>query len=167
MAAVCCCLAGRMGGWIAGWLAGWLGDARARAVAVGLQKTIMRGAQARAAVLLAVLGSASATWTSRVHIVDVHRPSRSGVPVDLLVRSNMPVNSSGSFQLEELIDDISRRAAALGLRVVDLYIRDISLNNDFDKHFSDEKKFWRDPKSASVGSFLNWPLGIAVARAAH
>jgi hypothetical protein len=113
-------------------------------------------------LLLAVLHPARGDLDfSRLHIVDVHHPMHDQ-PVNLLVRSNMPVNES-TFDIDGLVAGIEKRASALGgVRIGQpLYLRIVSLNNDFDKHFNLEKEFWRKPANAKHGSFTNWPLGLA------
>jgi hypothetical protein len=75
--------------------------------------------------------------------VDVFHSPHNG-PVNLLVRSNMPVNDTAdTFELDALTEGIERRAAAQHLSLkLPLFIEDVSLNNDFDKHFAQEKEFW-------------------------
>jgi hypothetical protein len=41
------------------------------------------------------------------------------------------------------------------------FIQDVSLDNDLNKGFAQEKEFWHAPGSAQYGSFTNWPLGTA------
>eukprot|EP01043_Picozoa_sp_COSAG02_P018918 COSAG02_NODE_896_length_16125_cov_5.083489_7_plen_359_part_00 len=97
---------------------------------------------------------------SRLHIVDTYVPVNHQ-PTNLLVRSNMPVNSTG-FDLDGLVTGITQRATALHLALeYPLYLRVVSLNNDFDKRFELEKKFWKDRVNAQFGHFTNWPLGLA------
>jgi hypothetical protein len=97
---------------------------------------------------------------SRLHIVDTYAPANHQ-PTSLLMRSNMPVNSTG-FDLDGLISGIVKRATALHLTLeYPLYLRVVSLNNDFDKHFELEKQFWKDRINAQFGTFTNWPLGLA------
>eukprot|EP01051_Picozoa_sp_SAG22_P014150 SAG22_NODE_1676_length_3830_cov_3.388100_6_plen_102_part_00 len=88
-----------------------------------------------AAALLGILlplARADLDYT-RTHIVDVFHPMHDGPP-NLLVRSNMPTNAT-SFQLDELVAAIAKRAQALGGVQLGfpLYIHDISLNNVFNK----------------------------------
>ena len=117
----------------------------------------------RLAALLAALARPAACDLdySRLHIVDVFHPMHDG-PVNLLVRSNQPNNASG-FDIEALQRDIAKRAQELpGLHVgYPLYIQDVSLDNDLNKGFAQEKAFWEEPGSKQYGSFTNWPLGTA------
>ena len=44
----------------------------------------------------------------------------------------------------------------------DLYMVDVSLNNVFDgADFAAEEAFWKGGAHASLGEFINWPLGLA------
>lgn len=100
---------------------------------------------------------------SREHIVDVHHWMHDAPP-NILFRSNMPVNSSGGFDLALLLDGVKKRADALQLQLGwPPYVMDVSLNNEFDikDGFGKEQAFWRKPSSAQHGNFTNWPLGTA------
>ena len=116
---------------------------------------------------LAAAAAAAATGAlefSREHIVDVHHTDMHAGPVNVLFRSNMPINASGAFDLPALTDGIRRRAQALNLPLSwPPYIVDVSLNNEFDLKdgFGKEQAFWREASAAQFGNFTNWPLGTA------
>lgn len=114
-------------------------------------------------VLLVALHTASSSATiaySRIHLVD-HDPATG----NLLFRGNMPTNGSHDFALETLLQYLRQRANESSVpfpHAGEFTLYDISLNNDFDgKDFKAERDFWNDPSTASLGKFINWPLGLA------
>lgn len=94
---------------------------------------------------------------SRVHLVD--HDTESG---NFLFRGNMPTNETG-FAYDQLVSYMRNRTAQAGLNMPsNFYMIDISLNNIFDgQNFWNEMKFWKEPSSANLGEFINWPLGLA------
>lgn len=123
-------------------------------------------AQARSSLLLvaamalaaAPLSSATLDYT-RVHLVD-HGPT------NFLFRGNMPTNdtdkSHPTFAYDTLLQYFAKRASEAGVSFPSkVYLVDISLNNAFDgADFAAEQAYWKSAP-ASVGKFINWPLGLA------
>ena len=105
------------------------------------------------ALAAAAAAATGALEFSREHIVDVHHTDMHAGPVNVLFRSNMPINASGAFDLPALTDGIRRRAQALNLPLSwPPYIVDVSLNNEFDLKdgFGKEQAFWREASAARL-----------------
>ena len=94
---------------------------------------------------------------NRVHLVD-HNVATD----NFLFRGNMPTNSS-TFAYDELMALLAVRAANASLALpANAYLHVVSLNNIADgSDFTAEKKFWKQPQSAALGEFTNWPLGLS------
>lgn len=100
---------------------------------------------------------------ARVHLVDFAKTD-TGL-VNFLFRSNMPINDT-TLDYDNLKADMKFRvqneSGVAGLELPDaFYLLDISLDNPFDKDNAIELSFWNDPLHASLGSYLNWPIGFA------
>ena len=86
-----------------------------------------------------------------------------------LFRTNMPVNDT-TYAYDTLMSFIRNRSAEAGMPYsqippsdADIHMLDISLDNPFDSKSDNakERAFWADPAHASLGEYLNWPIGFA------
>jgi len=112
------------------------------------------------AVLCGVLGVIAVVRVQSLNLNKVHLVDYLADTGNMLFRGDMPCNDT-AFDWDNLIDYMRQRVSESGLNFPgSFYVVDISLNNIFDMNPL-ETEFWSNPTHASLGTFLNWPIGFA------